>query len=79
MYYYEFFNHNLFKYLSVAPLTNFLLIFQFGNTFLNRLQASYVDSPYLKSGIGLIDTPGVLAGQKQTAERMFNFTAVIEW
>ena len=56
----------------------FTFSLQFGNAFLNRFQCCYVDSALL-NGLGLIDTPGVLAGQKQTQERGYDFTAVMTW
>jgi hypothetical protein len=37
-----------------------------------------MDSPLLK-GLGLIDTPGVLAGQKQKTDRGYDYTAVLGW
>ena len=51
---------------------------QFGGTFLNRLQCSHVPAESL-NGVTLIDTPGVLSGEKQNTDRGYDFSAVIEW
>lgn len=50
---------------------------EFGNAFLTRFQCAVVNSPLLR-GITLIDTPGVLSGNKQN-ERGYNFEGVIKW
>lgn len=55
-----------------APLS------KFGSSFLNRLQLSTSPSPVL-SGISLIDTPGILSGEKQRHDRGYDFSGVVEW
>lgn len=50
---------------------------EFGNAFLSRFSCTMLNSPVLK-GITLIDTPGVLSGNKQNA-RGYNFEAVVKW
>lgn len=55
-----------------APLS------KFGSSFLNRLQLSTCPSPVL-SGISLIDTPGILSGEKQRQDRGYDFSGVVEW
>ncbi|KAJ3384637.1 Dynamin [Lobulomyces angularis] len=49
---------------------------EFGQNFLNRFQVSQISSSILDS-ITLIDTPGILSGEKQT--RNYDFNGVIEW
>ncbi|KAF9318719.1 hypothetical protein BG003_010647 [Podila horticola] len=51
---------------------------KFGQAFLTRFQVSQCPSPMLEN-MTLIDTPGILAGNKQRIERGYDFTKTIEW
>ncbi|KAF9202822.1 hypothetical protein BGZ49_007051 [Haplosporangium sp. Z 27] len=51
---------------------------KFGQAFLTRFQVSQCPSPILEN-MTLIDTPGILAGNKQRVERGYDFTKAIEW
>jgi len=64
--------------LVVDPKKQFRPLSKFGNAFLNRLQCSTVDSPVLK-GISIVDSPGILSGEKQRVDRGYDFTGVLEW
>lgn len=64
--------------LVVDPKKQFRPLSKFGNSFLNRLQCSMVDSPVLR-GISIVDTPGILSGEKQRVDRGYDFTGVLEW
>jgi len=50
----------------------------FGNNFLSRLEGVEMQSPILKN-ITLVDTPGVLSGQKQTLGRNYDYEGVMSW
>lgn len=64
--------------LVVDPKKQFRPLAKFGNAFLNRFQVSQVSSPVLES-LSIIDTPGILSGEKQRVDRGYDFTGVLEW
>ncbi|KAF6036326.1 Past1 [Bugula neritina] len=64
--------------LVVDPKTPFKPLSKFGNAFLNRFQCSITRSPVLET-VTLVDTPGILAGEKQRIDRGYDFTEVLEW
>ena len=64
--------------LVVDPKKQFRPLSKYGNTFLNRLQCSEVNSRVLR-GISIVDTPGILAGEKQRTDRGYDFTGVLQW
>eukprot|EP01105_Mastigella_eilhardi_P007247 TRINITY_DN18750_c0_g1_i1.p1 TRINITY_DN18750_c0_g1~~TRINITY_DN18750_c0_g1_i1.p1 ORF type:complete len:505 (-),score=198.79 TRINITY_DN18750_c0_g1_i1:1420-2934(-) len=51
---------------------------KYGNDFLTKFQASMVNVPILED-ITIIDTPGVLAGEKQRLGRQYDFISVVEY
>ncbi|KAI7830550.1 P-loop containing nucleoside triphosphate hydrolase protein [Gamsiella multidivaricata] len=51
---------------------------RFGQAFLTRFQVSQCPNTLLEN-MTLIDTPGILAGDKQRVERGYDFTKTIEW
>lgn len=64
--------------LSVHPELPFRGLEKFGVSFLSRLEGSQLPSSVLRS-ITLIDTPGVLSGEKQRVSRGYDFTKVVRW
>lgn len=49
----------------------------YGNNFLSRLEGVEADSPILQN-VTLIDTPGILSGQKQRS-RNYDYESVMKW
>ena len=64
--------------LVVDPKKPFRPLSKFGNAFLNRLQCSTVNSTVLRS-LTVVDTPGILSGEKQRVDRGYDFAGVLEW
>ncbi|KAI4374789.1 hypothetical protein MLD38_012742 [Melastoma candidum] len=50
----------------------------FGTAFLSKFQCSQMPHPLLEH-ISFVDTPGVLAGEKQRTQRAYDFTGVTSW
>lgn len=49
-----------------------------GNNFLSKFEGAEIDAAILRN-ITIIDTPGVLAGEKQRLGRDYDFSEVIKW
>jgi len=50
----------------------------FGNNFLSRFEGVEMDAPILNN-ITLVDTPGILSGQKQSIGRNYDYEQVMKW
>ena len=47
-------------------------------SFLSRFEGSQLPSSVLRS-VTLVDTPGILSGEKQRVNRGYDFTKVVAW
>ncbi|XP_075112964.1 EH domain-containing protein 1-like isoform X1 [Nicotiana tabacum] len=50
----------------------------FGTSFLSKFECSQMPHPLLED-ITIVDTPGVLSGEKQRTQRIYDFTGVTSW
>ena len=57
---------------------SYKVLSRFGNNFLNRFEGAVINNPVLQ-GLTLLDTPGVLSGEKQRISRGYDFTGVVQW
>lgn len=64
--------------LAVQPDKPYQGIQIFGSGFLGRFQASQCQAKMLEE-VTLVDTPGVLSGEKQRIERQYDFVQVCSW
>jgi EH domain-containing protein 1 len=62
----------------MQPSKPFRGLASFGNNFLSKFDGAEVAAEVLKN-ITVIDTPGVLAGEKQRIGRDYDFPEVISW
>jgi len=64
--------------LSVHPDLPFRGLERFGVSFLSRFEGSQMPSSVLRS-VTLVDTPGILSGEKQRVNRGYDFNKVTGW
>ncbi|GMI16300.1 hypothetical protein TrLO_g11958 [Triparma laevis f. longispina] len=64
--------------LTVTPGTPFKGLQMFGNNFLTRFEGAQVNVDILRN-LTLIDSPGVLSGEKQTLGRSYSYDDVLNW
>lgn len=64
--------------LVADPTKHFIDLSRFGNKFLKKLHCGIVNAPLLDS-ITFVDTPGILSGEKQRAQREYNFYETLNW
>ncbi|KXZ52131.1 hypothetical protein GPECTOR_10g760 [Gonium pectorale] len=64
--------------LAVQPDKPYRGLSSFGTGFLSRFEGSQCPARLLEE-ITLVDTPGVLSGEKQRIERAYNFVEICEW
>ena len=63
---------------AVDATKPFRALQRFGNAFLQRFECTQLPAPLLQN-IFFVDTPGVLAGEKQRIGRAYDFPDVVRW
>jgi GTPase SAR1 family protein len=51
---------------------------KFGGSFLNKFEVAQINNPIMER-LMLVDTPGVLSGEKQRIGRSYEFSDVVKW
>jgi hypothetical protein len=64
--------------LIVDAKKQFRSLSSFGNAFLNRFCCSELPNAVLES-LTIVDTPGILSGEKQSVARGYDFTGILKW
>lgn len=64
--------------LTVTPELPFASLSSFGSAFLNHFHGSVSSSPLLRH-LTIIDTPGVLSGEKQRLSRDYDYAEAAKW
>ncbi|CAI9293265.1 unnamed protein product [Lactuca saligna] len=64
--------------VAVRPDMPFAGLSTFGGAFLSKFECSEMPHSLLDH-ISLVDSPGVLSGEKQRTQRSYDFTGVIKW
>ena len=65
--------------LTVDPSSKFYGLQTYGNNFLTRFNGSQVSNCEALRNLIVIDSPGVLSGEKQTLGRSYDYASVVEW
>jgi len=63
---------------AVDPQRPFSSLGRFGTAFLNRFEIAELSAPIMDA-LYLVDTPGILSGEKQRLDRGYNFEEVVQW
>ncbi|RLN45882.1 hypothetical protein BBJ29_008037 [Phytophthora kernoviae] len=63
---------------AVAPDLPYGGLSMFGTAFLNKFEAAQLPAPLLEQ-LTIVDTPGILSGEKQRIARGYDFTQVARW
>jgi polynucleotide 5'-kinase involved in rRNA processing len=64
---------------AVDPDRPFLSLAKFGADFLSKFEVSEISSSPILEHLSFVDSPGVLAGSKQTLNRGYSYENVVEW